>query len=286
MRTRTILAVIMLAIMLVGCGGIESGPKISEKKEEKVEEVLENVVESEGGDESIEDITEDVVKEDGAEPIPDEPVVNTETQKTEKKSQKTETKKTTEPVAPIVTTPIASEPIVTTPEVKSCEHNWQQEEFYYEIFKKVTFGCNGCGLALFEWSEDKSSVEHIENLYFHEPCPTDRFPEPCSGGGYHNESVTIGFCGLCSLGVDDPEGRVAFRQCMWTEMGKRCSKNEVIGTYEKVEFDQNFFMYYDSCKCGKNMIFVNGRDDDYENAGKGIIFGKQKCTICGVYKDN
>lgn len=285
MKNKAILAIIMVAVMLVGCGGVEDKvtSKTSKEKEEKIEDVMEKVTKSGGEDESLEDTAEDVVEEETSEPVPAENATPTETTKSESKStqQKTETKKKTEAVAPTVTMPV-----VTAPETKSCEHNWEQEEFYYDIFKKVTFGCNGCGLALFEWSEDRSSVEHIENLYFHEPCPTDRFPEPCSGGGYHNESVTIGFCGLCSSGVDDPEGRVAYRQCMWTEMGKRCSKNTVLGEYEKVEFNQNHFMYYDSCKCGKNMIFVNGRDDDYENAGKGIIFGKEKCTVCGTYKGN
>ena len=274
MKKRIVAMILLLTISVAGCGTLDEKniTKATEKKEENVTvDEVEIKEDAEVGGEEI--VAEETMEETPTESAPVEVAQETETKKTETKKNET--------LAPTVATPV-----VTIPETKSCEHNWEKEEFYYDIFKKVTFGCNGCGLALFEWSDDKNSVQHIENLYFHEPCPTDRFPEPCSGGGYHNESVTIGFCGLCSLGVDDPEGRVAFRQCMWTEMGKRCSKNEVIGTYEKVEFDQNFFMYYDSCKCGKNMIFVNGRDDDYENAGKGIIFGKQKCTICGVYKDN
>ena len=280
MRIRRILAVVMVTIMLVGCGGVESNPKTSEKKEEKMEEVVENVTESEGEDESTEEITEDVAEEEVAEPVPDEPVANTETQKTEKKSQKTEAKKTTETVAPVVATPVVAVPETKEPE---CQHQWGKEQFYYDVFEKMTFGCNGCGLALFEWANDKSSVEHIENLYFHEPCPTDRFPEPCCGGGYHSESITIGFCALCTLSADDLEGRVIYRQCMWTEMGKRCSKNTVLGEYEKVEFNQNHFMYYDSCKCGKNMIIINGNDD--ENSGRGIIYGtKEVCIFCGIDK--
>ena len=282
MKNKAILAIIMVAVMLVGCGGVKEKvtSKISKEKEEKIEDVMEEVTQSGGEDESLEDTTEDVVEEESAEPVPAETVASNESQK---KSQKTETKKPTEPVAPVVTTPVVAVPEATEPE---CQHQWGKEQFYYDVFDKMTFGCNGCGLALFEWANDKSSVEHIENLYFHEPCPTDRFPEPCCGGGYHSESITIGFCALCTLSADDLEGRVIYRQCMWTEMGKRCSKNTVLGEYEKVEFDQNHFMYYDSCKCGKNMIFVNGRDDDHENGGKGIIFGKEKCTICGIYKEN
>ncbi len=277
MRKRIIAIILLTAIMVVGCGHDNViDDKTLIKKEVKQEEVKVETEEAEKAEEISE--MEDVIGDKVEESILEESVQTADLKKTEKKeAQKTEKKKET--TAPTVTTPV-----VTTPETKECEHNWEKEKQYYDIFKKVTFGCNGCGLALFEWAEDKNSVEHIENLYFHEPCPTDRFPEPCYGGGYHNESVTIGFCGLCTLSADNPEGRVAYRQCMWTENGKRCSKNEVAGTYEKVEYNQNYFMYYDSCKCQKNAIIVNGNDD--ENSGRGIIYGKEKCTICGVYKDN
>lgn len=269
--------------MVTGCGTVEKNPeaKGTEKKEEIMMADERTEKKAEGNREEI--VTEEeTTEETPTETVPVEPAQETE-KKTEaqKTTKKTETKKTTEPVAPVVTTPVVTVPETKAPE---CQHQWEKEKIYYDVFKKMTFGCNGCGLALFKWSEDKCSVEHIENLYFHEPCPTDRFPEPCSGGGYHSEAVIIGHCGLCSSSADDPEGRVAYRQCMWTENGKRCSKNEVTGIYEKVEFDQNYFMYFDSCKCGKNAIIVNGNDD--ENSGRGIIFGKEKCTICGVYKNN
>lgn len=278
MKSKKLLALLMVAIFLTGCG------EAKEKHVSKTTEIHEEITTENDIKEETDDILQgaDIVTEEqsAVETTLVEPVQMAE-KKTE--SKQAETRRTT--VAPAVATPVSSEPIVTSePETKECEHDWKKEEVYYDIFKKMTFGCNGCGLALFEWSGDKSSVEHIENLYFHEPCPTDRFPEPCCGGGYHSESVTIGFCGFCTLSADNPDGRVAYRQCMWTENGKRCSKNEVTGTYEKVGYDQNYFMYYDSCKCQKNAIFVNGNDD--ENAGKGIIFGKEKCTICGVYKDN
>ncbi len=282
MRIKKILAIVMVAVMLVGCGGVESKPKTSEKEKEKIEEVM-DIEESGGEDESHKDTTEDVATEEAPEPAQAETAASNETPKTETKStkQKTETKKTTEPVAPTVATPVVAVPETKEP---ACQHQWGKEELYYDVFDKMTFGCNGCGLALFEWANDKSSVEHIENLYFHEPCPTDRFPEPCCGGGYHSESITIGFCALCTLSADDLEGRVAYRQCMWTENGKRCSKNEVTGAYEKVEYDQNYFMYYDTCKCGKNMIIINGNDD--ENSGRGIIYGtKEVCIFCGIDKE-
>lgn len=275
MKKKLLASILILAVTIAGCGKLDEKKALEPSKKQQ-----ETIVDIEIIDDSVvpqeeDKETEELVEESIEEVAQVEQVQPKETQKTEQKKVQSET--------PAVTTPAVNAPAAATPEVKECKHNWEEEKVYYDIFKKVTFGCNGCGLALFEWSDDKKSVEHIENLYFHEPCPTDRFPEPCSGGGYHSESVTIGYCGLCSLGVDDPEGRVAYRQCMWTENGKRCIKNEITGTYEKVEYNQNYFMYYDSCRCGKNLIFVNGNDD--ENSGKGIIYGKQFCTICGLEKE-
>lgn len=276
---KKILALILIMIFIVtGCGKIAEEPitKSMEKKEENVTaDGKTDEEKEEGNGEEI------VTEEETIEEIPTESVPAEPTHETEKTTKKTETKKETQTTVPAVSEPVAIPEATGT----TCAHQWGKEKFYYDVFKKMTFGCNGCGLALFEWADDKSSVEHIENLYVHEPCPTDRFEEPCCGGGYHSESVTIGFCALCTQSTDDLEGRVAYRQCMWTENGKRCSKNEVTGAYEKVEFDQNYFMYYDSCKCGKNMIIVNGNND--ENSGRGIIYGtKEVCIFCGIDKNN
>lgn len=62
-------------------------------------------------------------------------------------------------------------------------------------------------------------------------------------------------------------------------MGKLCSKNEALGAYEKIEFDQNHFMYLNSCDCGKNRIVISGED------GKGLILVKEYCSICGAIKE-
>lgn len=281
---RKILSMVLIMIFIVtGCGKNEKNPEA--RGTEKNEEIA--VAEEQKEDNSEDSGEEIVTEEETTEETPTESIPAEPTQEIEKKTdaqksvKKTETQKVAQTTAPTVSEPVATPETTGT----TCAHQWGKEAFYYDVFKKMTFGCNGCGLALFEWADDKSSVEHIENLYFHEPCPTDRFPEPCSGGGYHSESVTIGFCALCTLSADDLEGRVAYRQCMWTENGKRCSKNEVTGAYEKVEFDQNYFMYFDSCKCGKNAIIVNGNDD--ENSGKGIIYGtKEVCIFCGIDKNN
>ncbi len=280
---KKILAIILILVFMVtGCGTVEknSEVKTTEKNEEiAVAEEQKEDNSEDGGEEIVTE--EETTEETFTESVPTEPTQETEKNTTQKTTKKTETQKVAQTTAPAVSEPVAIPETTGT----TCAHQWGKEEFYYDVFKKMTFGCNGCGLALFEWADDKSSVEHIENLYFHEPCPTDRFEEPCCGGGYHSESVTIGFCALCTESVDDLEGRVAYRQCMWTENGKRCSKNEVTGAYEKVEFDQNYFMYYDSCKCGKNMIIVNGNND--ENSGRGIIYGtKEVCIFCGIDKGN
>ena len=263
--------------MVTGCGMVEKNPeaKTTERKDEiLVKDEVKN--ENNSGEEIMteEEMTEGISPETTA----IEPVLDTEKQtETKKTTKKTETKKETQTTVPAVSEPVAIPETTGT----TCAHQWGKEAFYYDIFKKMTFGCNGCGIALFEWAEDKNSVEHIENLYFHEPCPTDRFSEPCSGGGYHSESVTIGQCMHCSSSTNDPEGRVIYRQCMWTEMGKRCSQNTVLGEYEKVEFNQNHFMYYETCKCGKNDICQDGA------TGKGIVYGtKEVCIFCGIDKGN
>jgi len=174
MKIRTILAIVMVAVMLVGCGGVESNPKTSEKEKEKIEEVM-DIVESGGEDESHKDTTEDVATEDTAEPVSDETVANTETPETENKSQKTETKKNTETVAPVVTTPVVSESVATPEhEIKECEH-WFQPEFNgYEIIEHYSFACNGCGYQLCTLqnctdsnNESRIDAVNLPDLYSH-----------------------------------------------------------------------------------------------------------------------
>lgn len=145
------------------------------------------------------------------------------------------------------------------------EHEWEAvEKRRYTVIENYINGCNGCGYPLFTVTEN--GAQHIENLYVHPPCYSERLGSDCTGGGFHSESYTSGYCGLCG-------GKVSYRQCMWTENGKRCIKNEAAGAYEKVEFDQNYFMYFDSCDCGRNLIFADG-----------IVFDYEVCKICGITK--
>ena len=158
----------------------------------------------------------------------------------------------------------------TTPSTPTHEHTWVTENKTYECIETYVNGCNGCGYPLFTITE--SGTQLIENLYFHPACYSEKLGMDCTGGGFHNESYTRGYCYLCG-------GKVEFRQCMWTEMGKLCSKNEALGAYEKIEFDQNHFMYLNSCDCGKNRIVISGED------GKGLILVKEYCSICGAIKE-
>ncbi len=158
----------------------------------------------------------------------------------------------------------------TTPSTPVHEHTWVIENKTYEYIKTYVNGCNGCGYPLFTITE--SGTQPIENLYFHPACYSEKLGMDCTGGGFHNESYTRGYCYFCG-------GKVEFRQCMWTEMGKLCGKNEALGTYEKIEFDQNHFMYLNSCDCSKNCIMIDGED------GKGLIFVKEYCSICGAMKE-
>lgn len=158
----------------------------------------------------------------------------------------------------------------TTPSTSTHEHTWVTEDKTYEYIKTYVNGCNGCGYPLFTITE--SGTQPIENSYSHPACYSEKLGMDCTGGGFHNESYTRGYCYFCG-------GKVEFRQCMWTEMGKLCSKNEALGAYEKIVFDQNHFMYLNSCVCGKNWIVIRSGD------GKGLILVKEYCSICGAIKE-
>lgn len=158
----------------------------------------------------------------------------------------------------------------TVPSTPAHEHTWVTEEKTYEFIKTYVNGCNGCGYPLFTITANGG--QHLENLYYHPPYETDRYDEPCTGGGFHNESLTQGYCYFCG-------DSVVYRQCMWTEMGKRCATCEVLGPYEKYEFNQNHFMYLDTCRCQKNWLIVRDVDD------KGLILVKEYCSTCGTTKE-
>lgn len=271
MRIRTILAIVMVAVMLVGCGGVENNPKTSEKKEEKVEAVVKDITESEGEDESTEDITEDVVEEEVAEPVPDEPVANTETQKTEKKSQKTETKKN-EAVVPMVATPVVSESVATPEqevEKATCQHWYQPVEVEeYPYIYEMKWGCNGCGYPLYDILEDGTAV-NFSDMYSHPPCETDRYDEPCTGGGFHSELYYSGRCYEC-------HSKIIMRSCTYFYvMAERCMKNAGdFGEYEKVE---DGCAYIKSCDCGKNLLVSGGQTG-------GLMVKREVCSYCGDEK--
>ena len=150
------------------------------------------------------------------------------------------------------------------------EHEWDiVKKSGYTVIKNYIYGCNGCGYPLFTITEN--GTQNFENMYFHSACYSERLGGDCTGGGFHSESYTSGYCGLCG-------GKVSFRQCMWTENGKLCIKNEAAGSYKKVEFNQNYFMFFDTCSCGQNQIIVDGATQE------GIVYDYKVCKICGVTK--
>lgn len=269
MKKRVLAVMLLIAIAVVGCGKVDE--EITSNTFDKTKDIAaeteiideEDAVSQEEDEGTQEETATEVVEESTAETVPTE-------QTQPEKTQKTETKKTqTKTETPAVTTPVVSETVAITPEVKECTHQWKLEETTYEFSKTYTNGCNGCGYPLYQITEE--GVKPLENLYFHPPYETERYEEPCCGGGFHNESLTSGRCYFCG-------GGVVYRQCMWKEMGKRCSQNYALGEYEKVEFDQNHFMYLNSCDCGKNWIIIGGED------GKGLVFVREYCTVCGEEK--
>ena len=245
---------------------------------------MENVTESEGEDESTEDITEDVAEEEVAEHVPDEPVANTETQKTEKKSQKTETKKN-ETVAPAVTTPIVNETVATTPEpevkAENCEH-WYQPVFEnYTLTETMVWACNGCGYPLYTIENGKPV--NFSDMYSHPPYETDRYDEPCTGGGFHSEifisgeAADSGETGITGVGAKCALcwGDIIIRDCMFSVMGLRCIHNEILGPYEKID-EENVRGYIKSCDCGENLTMVGSNG--------GVILLEETCVYCGDTK--
>ena len=273
MRIRRLLAIMMVAVMLVGCGGVESKPQTSEKKEEKIETVVEDITESGGEDKSTEENVEDAVKGEPTEPVPDDTATPIETPKTETKStkQKTETKKMTETVTPTVATPIVSEPVATpVPEVKECEHWYQPVETdTYNYIYEMRWGCNGCGYALYDILGDGTAV-NFADMYSHPPCETDRYDEPCVGGGFHSEGFYSGRCYRC-------HSECIMRSCSYFYvMAERCLKNPSnFGEYEKVE---DGCAYIKSCDCGENLLVSDGL------TGMGLMLKKEVCSYCGDVK--
>ncbi len=279
MRIKRILAIVMMAIMLVGCGKVDEKitAKAPEKKEEtivetEVESIAEKVSYKEDAG-TIEGLATEVVEETTAETVPAEQTQQEEVQKT--KNKKTEQKKV-QTETPAVTTPVVSETVVATPEpevkVEECTHWYQpvETEEYDRIEPHYIFGCNGCGFPLFTIDPETHDAVNIEDLYFHRECYSEKLgtmcPKPC---GWHSEVYYQGWCYCC-------HSEIQLRACTYFYvMAETCIQNAGdLGGYEKVEEGH---AYIKSCDCGKNLI-VSGEN------GKGLLLKKEVCTYCGDTK--
>lgn len=272
MKNKAILAIIMVAIMLAGCGKVdeEITSKAPVKKEETIVETeAEGIAEkaSQGEDEGTsEDDTEVAVEETTVETVPTEQTQSEETKKTEQKKAQTKTE------MPAVTTPVVNETSVATPEVKECEHLYEpvETEEYDRIEPHYIFGCNGCGFPLFTIDPETHDAVNIEDLYFHRECYSEKLgmmcPKPC---GWHSEVYYQGWCYCC-------HSEIQLRACTYFYvMAETCIQNAGdLGGYEKVEEGH---AYIKSCDCGKNLI-VSGEN------GKGLLLKKEVCKYCGDVK--
>ncbi len=267
---KIVLMVLIMAIMIGGCGRVDETSVAKEKKEENT--VEEDLAEgnTENGEEGIatEEDTADVI-EPPAETVPVEDEENRE-KKTQK--QQSETKRETEQQ---VTTPIVSAPTVT-PELEedkeNCQHWYQPVETETCTYiKKMTWACNGCGYALYDVSGVDYSPINFSNMYLHPPCETDRFEELCTGGGYHSEAYYYW------EGCYECHTPIILRSCTtFHAMAERCVQNESnFGPYEKVETGKAFIK---SCDCGKNLMVSDGQ------TGEGLLLKKEVCSYCGDVK--
>ena len=157
MKNKAILAIIMVAIMLAGCGKVDEKitAKAPVKKEEtivetEVEGIAEEVSQEED-ERTIEELVTEVVEESTTETVPTEQVKSEEVQKTEQKKTQTKTE------TPAVTTPVVNEPVIATSESEvkkeECNHWYQPVETKNcASIKQMVWACNGCGYALFDIS--------------------------------------------------------------------------------------------------------------------------------------
>lgn len=275
MKNRTILAIVMVAVMLVGCGLDEpTSSKAVEKKDEiaQVEE-MDGVVDAVSGKEdegTQEETATEVVEESTVETVPTEQVKLEEVQKTEAKKTQSKTE------TPAVTTPVVSESAVATPEpevkVATCEHWYQpvETEEYDRLEPHYIFGCNGCGFPLFTIDPETHDAVNIEDLYFHRECYSEKLgmmcPKPC---GWHSEVYYQGYCYTC-------HAEIQLRACTYFYVrAETCVQNVGdLGGYEKVEPG---YAYIKSCDCGANTIMVGQN-------GKNLLLKKEQCVYCGDTK--
>ena len=275
MKNRTIFAIVMVAIMLVGCGVDEEVTfKAPDNKEEmKVEtEVIEetDTLSQEEDEGTTEETVTEVVEESTVETVPTEQVQPEETQKTEAKKTQSKTE------TPVVTTPVVSAPVTATPEpeakAENCEHWYQpvETEEYDRIEPHYIFGCNGCGFPLFTIDPDTHDAVNIPDLYFHRECYSEKLgmmcPKPC---GWHSEVYYQGYCYTC-------HAEIQLRACTYFYVrAETCVQNiGDLGGYEKVEPG---YAYIKSCDCGSNTIMVG-------HNGKNLLLKKEQCVYCGHTK--
>jgi hypothetical protein len=267
MKNKTILAIIMVAIMLAGCGKVneEITAKAPEKKEETIVETeVGSIAEEVSGKED--ERTTEVVEENTEETVPVEQTHTEEVQKTETKKTQSKTE------TPVVTTPVVSETVVATPEVKECEHLYEpvETEEYERIEPHYIFGCNGCGFPLFTIDPDTHDAVNIPDLYFHRECYSEKLgmmcPKPC---GWHSEVYYQGYCYTC-------HDEIQLRACTYFYVrAETCVQNTGdLGGYEKVEPG---YAYIKSCDCGANTIMVGQN-------GKNLLLKKEQCVYCGHTK--
>ncbi len=284
MKKRVLAVILLVTIMVVGCGKMDE--EITSKAPGNEEEIVveteimdeEDIVSYEEDEGTGETATE-VVEESTAETVPTEQVKSEESQKTETKKKQTKTE------IPATTTPAVSKPVAVTPEPEvskeTCEH-WYQPVFEkYTLTKTMVWACNGCGYPLYTIENGKPV--NFSDMYSHPPYETDRYDEPCTGGGFHSEIFISGEisdseekhiagvgakCALCW-------GDVIIRDCMFSVMGLRCIHNEILGPYEKID-EENVRGYIKSCDCGENLI-MSGSDG-------GVILLEETCVYCGDTK--
>ena len=273
MKIRIVAIILLIAIMVVGCGAIdeESITKTTEKKEEiAVVYDVENEEDVAGSGAKI--VTEETAEETPTESAPVESIQEADKQiETKKSIKKTEVKKETP--TPTVTTPVVSEPIATPePEaaVEECEHWYQPvEEIEYDMIDHYVFGSNCCGYPLF--TIENHDAINIPDLYVHPDYHDAESDIDCTEKftAWHSEYYYQGYCYACHC-------EIQLRTCtVFHVRAETCVQNEgVLGAYEKVEPGH---AYIKACDCGENILMRSMN-------GKGLMIKKMKCSYCGDIK--
>ena len=268
MKRRILLVVLAIAITIVGCSKEEVAYKGETKEETKVseEETDESVEED-----AVEDVAEEVVEEEKAEEKSEEKTEEKNENTSNENNQKKPTATSQTAKQPAVNTPAAT-PTPSQPEnkVETCEHSFNLESKSYEYVKEMVWACNGCGYPLFTIENGKPV--HFSNKYSHPACYSEKLGGECTGGGYHSEIFHSGYCGVC-------HDEIMWRQCMFSDTGNMCMKNEALGAYQKVETGDNPRAFWKSCSCGRNQVYVGQATLD-NNYG-GLLLVKEVCRLCG-----